>query len=1167
MKRLTRRDFLKIAATSGAGLLASGGGFSAFGTLAHAASSLGAPMEVGNPLEYYPARDWEKVYRDQYHVDSSFTYVCAPNDTHMCRFRAFTRNGVVLRTEQNYGDGNVRDIYGNGTSAHWNPRGCPKGYTLHRRLYANHRLKGPSIRKGWKEWADDGFPSLTDKPELRSKYRFDDRGNDDAMRISWDEANDYAARGLLAIAKTYSGKEGSDRFTRDGYPDEMLEHWDGAGTRTFKYGSNLPIHGAIGKFGIYRFGNVMGLLDHHVRGVPPDKARGARAWCEYTWRGDQAPGIPFVTGLQATDCDFSDLLSTGLHIQCGKNLVENKMADSHWFIELMERGGKIVSISPDYNAPAAKSDYWIRVRAGLSDTTIFLYLAHYVMEHGHVNVEFVKRFTDFPLLVRTDTLKRVKPEEVIADYKMPDLSAGPSFKIQGLTAEQRKKIGDFIVWDEGAKAPRAITRDDVGEQLAKKNINPALEWSGELTGTDGKIFKAMTIYEAYKSHLRDYDLATVAEITGSDPNLLERLARDFVTIRPVAIHIGEGINHYFHATLHNRAEFLPMMLIGEIGKHGAGVYSWAGNYKGAMLQGAKWAGHGAGVYTKEDPFAPALDPAMPANKVPMHDMMRGEEVGYWGAGDRPTIIETPHGRKVFTGHTHMPTPTKVMWYNNANLLNQAKWHYNIIENVLPKVDMIVDQQIEWTGSAEYADLILPANSWLEYEDYELGGSCSNPFIQISKGGIRPLYDSRDDAVIFAGVSTALGRLTNDKRFADYWKFIVEKKSSVYLDRILDSSTTTKTTDGRRYTVQDIMDGKYGTPGSALFLTRTYPRVPFYEQIKDSNPFYTDCGRLASYCDLPEVIDAGENFIVHREGVEATPYLPNVIISTNPMIRPNDYGISPKEVDADLRQVRNIKMPWSEAKLTTNPLWAEGYRFFCSTPKSRHSAHSSWAVVDWHMIWSANSGDPYRTDPRSAGVADREIQMNPADAASLGLEDGDYVWVDANPADRPYIGWKDEQDAFKKRSMRCMVRVTYNTSLPPNFTIMKHTGWMSTSKSVRAGETRTDGLPYLEESAYQSSYRYGSHQSITRAWSMPMHQTDTLFHKKAVAMQFTFGFDDDNHAINSAPKETLVRIVKAEAGGLGGRGAWYGAKTDLSPGRGSVNGDAYLAGALTKVKKS
>ena len=206
--------------------------------------------------------------------------------------------------------------------------------------------------------------------------------------------------------------------------------------------------------------------------------------------------------------------------------------------------------------------------------------------------------------------------------------------------------------------------------------------------------------------------------------------------------------------------------------------------------------------------------------------------------------------------------------------------------------MIVDQQVEWTGSAEYADLMLPANSWFEYEDHELGLSCSNPFLQVSIGGIKPLYDTKDDALIFGGVAAALGRITKDKRFSDLWKLTNEKKSAVLLDRIFDGSTSTKTTDGRRYTVRDIMAGKYGTPGSALFLFRTYPRIPFYEQIKDSIPFYTDSGRLSAYCDIPEALNAGENFIVHREGVEATPYLPNVIVSTNPMIRPNDYGISP-----------------------------------------------------------------------------------------------------------------------------------------------------------------------------------------------------------------------------------------------------------------------------------
>ncbi len=150
-----------------------------------------------------------------------------------------------------------------------------------------------------------------------------------------------------------------------------------------------------------------------------------------------------------------------------------------------------------------------------------------------------------------------------------------------------------------------------------------------------------------------------------------------------------------------------------------------------------------------------------------------------------------------------------------------------------------------------------------------------------------MHDSIDDAAVFAGVARALAEKTGDKRFADYFKFVTEKKAKVYLQRVFDNSTTTRGTDGP-YNVDKMMAGDYGgEPGAALMLFRTYPRVPFWEQIHDSIPFYTDSGRLASYCDLPEAIEYGENLIVHREAVEATPYLPNVIVSTSPYIRPVD----------------------------------------------------------------------------------------------------------------------------------------------------------------------------------------------------------------------------------------------------------------------------------------
>ena len=48
-------------------------------------------VDVENPLKHYPNRGWEKDYLDQYHYDRTFTWICAPNDTHMCRMRAFVK--------------------------------------------------------------------------------------------------------------------------------------------------------------------------------------------------------------------------------------------------------------------------------------------------------------------------------------------------------------------------------------------------------------------------------------------------------------------------------------------------------------------------------------------------------------------------------------------------------------------------------------------------------------------------------------------------------------------------------------------------------------------------------------------------------------------------------------------------------------------------------------------------------------------------------------------------------------------------------------------------------------------------------------------------------------------------------------------------------------------
>ena len=115
---VTRRRFLQAAVASGAVTPAWRPGLGGFV----------AGSGIDNPLKHYPRRDWERVYRDQYAYDRTFTFVCVPNDTSNCRLRAFVGNGVFVRAEQNYETQRVGDLYGNRATAAWNPRGCAKGY-------------------------------------------------------------------------------------------------------------------------------------------------------------------------------------------------------------------------------------------------------------------------------------------------------------------------------------------------------------------------------------------------------------------------------------------------------------------------------------------------------------------------------------------------------------------------------------------------------------------------------------------------------------------------------------------------------------------------------------------------------------------------------------------------------------------------------------------------------------------------------------------------------------------------------------------------------------------------------------------------------------------------------------------------------------------------------
>src|SRR5262249_32878610 len=54
-------------------------------------------------------------------------------------------------------------------------------------------------------------------------------------------------------------------------------------------------------------------------------------------------------------------------------------------------------------------------------------------------------------------------------------------------------------------------------------------------------------------------------------------------------------------------------------------------------------------------------------------------------------------------------------------------------------------------------------------------------------------------------------------------------------------------------------------------------------------------------------------------------------------------------------------------------------------------------------------------------------------------------------------------------------------------------------------------------------------------------------------------------INTVPKETLVKITKAEDGGIGGKGTWEAATRGYGPGSQTPQNQQYLAGGDVKKK--
>lgn len=1100
-------------------------------------------VRVENPLKSYPERGWEKIYRDLFAEDSSFAFLCAPNDTHNCYLKAYVKNGYIVRIGPSYGYGKATDIYGNKMSARWDPRLCQKGLALVRRIHGNRRPKSPMIRTGFKRWVEAGFPR---DENGRPPAEFMQRGRDTYVKATWEEAFSLTAKALDNIARTYSGEEGARRLRAQEYDEAMVEAMHGAGTQTIKIRGGMAFLGALRLIAMYRLANGLGLLDAQIRGVDASHAVGARGWDSYAWHTDLPPGHPLVTGQQTMDWDLVNAEQADIVTLWGMNWITTKMPDGHWLTEARLKGTKIVVIACEYQATANKADEVLIIRPG-TDTALALGLAEVILREKLYDEPFVQAFTDLPLLVRTDTHERLKARDLVPGYAPASLAEVRVLKegesagapgVQGkpiLTAALREAWGDYVVWDTATNAPRVVTMDDTGARFLQGSTKPALEGTHEVTLVTGEKVSVRPLFDVLREHLsQSYDPESVSKITWLSPDAVTSLARE-IAAHPgkTLFACGMGPNHFFNADLKDRAVLLVASLTASIGKPGGNVGSYAGNYRSAFFNGLP-------TWALEDPFDPALDPATPASAVKKRKLFKYESAHYWNYGDRPLRA----GKKLFTGPSHMPTPSKALMLSNSNsIIGNAKWHYDVVMNTLPRMELITVADWWWTASCEYADIVFAVDSWAETKSPDFTASVTNPFFQIFP--VTPfarLHDTRSDLDIVAGVANALAAQTGDARLRDYFKFALEERPEVYLQRIIDTSTTLK-----GYDFGELHEkAKQGIP--ALLMTRTTPKTMGYEQIHDSKPWYTKTGRLEFYRDEAEFLDHGENLPIHREPVDATIYEPNIIVARPHAFitpkTPENWGFKTSDLDSESRQVRNVMVTAEALIATRHPLRERGFSHVYITPKYRHGAHTTPVDLDMMAVWFGPFGDMYRFDKRTPWVGEGYVDINPADAKELGIDDGDYVWLDGDPGDRPYRGWKAGTEEYKVA--RCLLRARYYPGIPHGVARTFHNMYVATFGSVKGHETNPDGLARSPTTGYQAMFRYGAHQSATRAWLRPTLMGEDVARKNFFGQEIGKGYEVDIYTVNGAPKESFVKLTRAEPGSPDG-GLWRPAALGLRPG--------------------
>ncbi|VVB54675.1 Respiratory nitrate reductase subunit alpha [uncultured archaeon] len=459
----------------------------------------------------------------------------------------------------------------------------------------------------------------------------------------------------------------------------------------------------------------------------------------YDWVSDLPPGEPMTWGVQTDSCEAADWFNSKYIIIWGSNVLETRIPDAHFVTEARMHGTKIIAISPEYNPVAIHADIFIPVKPG-TDGALALGMAYIIVNEKLYDENYLKSFTDMPMLVRTDNGKFLRESEVVSDGK----------------------AGNFYFWDKSSGkavlAPGTIDCPD--KTLDTGAIDQALFGTFIIDTLSGKV-EVTTVFSLLKKKLKDYDPASVSDITGVDAALITRIAGEFANTKPARIIAGAGVNHYYHNDLINRSMILLAALTGNVGIPGGGFDHYVGQEKYWCEEGFLKLAYPLGNIKQR--FQPTTLWAYVHSEIEKIEGKKERE----GKGDPenhdlwPRPISEYIRESVDRGWMPLypegtldsgKTP-RILLVWGANFLNQAKGAEYILANLWSKLDLIVDTDFRMNTTGLYADVILPSSSM--FEKWDLSTTDLHSYISPFTPIISPQLESKTDWQIFLELARAL----------------------------------------------------------------------------------------------------------------------------------------------------------------------------------------------------------------------------------------------------------------------------------------------------------------------------------------------------------------------------------------------------------------------------